>query len=95
MPSELLNRLCNTRLPEEIASPLDIGKVQLLRSLGLTEADVPYAPPDRAGHSTAGNAIVMGVTLQGRAAAGKGTRALPFRVVVRTVRHQSVPSSFP
>jgi len=94
MAYELLQRLCTAQLPEEIANQADIDKVQLLRRLGFVEADIPQATPERGGHSYVGNAIVMRVTSQGRAAAKRNTRALPCGVVVRAARRQSVPSPF-
>jgi hypothetical protein len=94
MPYNLLQRLCTAKLPENIAQQEDIDKLQLLRQLGLVEADIPLATPERGGHSYVGNAIVMRVTPQGRAAAKHNTRALPGGVVVRTARRQSAPSPF-
>ncbi len=94
MAWNLLKRLCTAQLPEEINQPEDIDKLQLLRRWGLVEADIPLATPERGGHCYAGNAIVMRVTSQGRAAAKRNTRALPGGVVVRTARRQSAPSPF-
>lgn len=94
MAYNLLQRLCTAQLPEEIAQQKDIDKLQLLRRWGLVEADIPLATMERGQQSYVGNAIVMRVTSQGRAAAKRNTRALPGGVVVRTARRQSAPSPF-
>jgi len=94
MPYELLKRLCSAQLPGKIEDPAGIDKLQVLRTAQLIEVDMPLAQPEREGHCHGGNAIVMQVAPEGRAAARRSTRALPGGVVVRVARRSGVPSPF-
>ncbi|WP_218509133.1 hypothetical protein [Variovorax sp. dw_308] len=69
MPYVLLERLRCARLPARIVDDSEIGKLEILRTAGLVEADLPPTHQVRGSQSYTGNAIVMRVTPSGHVAA--------------------------
>jgi hypothetical protein len=69
MPYDLLERLCCEKLPARIVGDGEIGKLAVLRTAGLVDADVPPTHQVRGAQTYTGNAIVMRVTASGQATA--------------------------